>query len=223
MVKNRDLNCCVRNKYFKFSYVSQNEVLDMDWIVLFGILISAVGLALSGFFYFMSSKNLKLVSESLEGHMKTNTDKVSEKVKLQIKEIDKKISNVVVDPSGTDLGKNIMTASPPCDFNNEDALEIFKNTYKRARQGDPESQLKIGQSYMIGENIPKDYREAMNWFKKSADLGNAEAMKNIGSIYYGGGSDFEDYERAMNWFKKSANLGNAEAMSCVGSMYYLGD
>ena len=57
--------------------------------------------------------------------------------------------------------------------------------------------------YDTGEGVSKDYKQAMHWFKKSAEQGNAEAQYNLGVMYYTGKDTPKDYKQAMHWFKKS--------------------
>ena len=34
-----------------------------------------------------------------------------------------------------------------------------------------------------GEGVPKDYKQAVYWFRKAADQGNAGAQYNLGAMY----------------------------------------
>jgi len=35
----------------------------------------------------------------------------------------------------------------------------------------------------VGFRVPQDYAEAMNWYRKAADLGDAQAENNIGHLF----------------------------------------
>ena len=45
----------------------------------------------------------------------------------------------------------------------------------KAQNGDMEAQFELGNKYYTGKDKPKDYTEAMKWFKKAAKQGHAEA------------------------------------------------
>ena len=79
----------------------------------------------------------------------------------------------------------------------------------------------FGLIYTLGdeEGLPADYKEALIWFKKAAEMGNTDAMINIGDMYKEGYGVPEDYSEAMRWYKKAAELGDTDAMSTVGDMY----
>ncbi|WP_061321210.1 tetratricopeptide repeat protein [Clostridium botulinum] len=76
----------------------------------------------------------------------------------------------------------------------------------------------IGEMYCKEQN----YKEAMYWYKKSAEKGNSTSMNNIGVMYYEGKGVEQDYQKAMYWYKKSSQEGNFTAMSNIGFMYYNG-
>jgi len=44
--------------------------------------------------------------------------------------------------------------------------QIDPDEQKAADQGDAESQFGVGNEYMQGKDVPKDYAKAMEWFKK---------------------------------------------------------
>ncbi|GHV04889.1 hypothetical protein FACS189416_3840 [Bacteroidia bacterium] len=46
-----------------------------------------------------------------------------------------------------------------------------------AESGNAAAQNKLGSMYCYGEGVPTDYREAVKWYRKSADQGN-EYAKN---------------------------------------------
>lgn len=43
----------------------------------------------------------------------------------------------------------------------------------RAEQGDAKYQFALGRMYFKGTGVPKDYVEAVNWHRKSAEQGDA--------------------------------------------------
>lgn len=61
----------------------------------------------------------------------------------------------------------------------------------------------------------KNYSEAMNWFKKSAEKGNSDAMFSVGYIYYAE----KDFINSFAWYKKAADRGYANAMYNLSLSY----
>lgn len=62
----------------------------------------------------------------------------------------------------------------------------------------------------------KDYRTAMDWYKKAAELGSTIAMAEIGYMYYEGQGVTRDYVTSLDWLLQAANKGNADAMYLYG-------
>jgi TPR repeat protein len=67
------------------------------------------------------------------------------------------------------------------------------------------------------------FKEAVSWFRKSADQGNSQAQLNLGVMYQKGFGTEENNEQAVSWFRKSAEQGNSDAQLNLGAMYQYGD
>ena len=65
----------------------------------------------------------------------------------------------------------------------------------------------------------KSYEEAVNWYRKAADLGHPEAMRVLGYYYEKGQGIEQSYEEAATWYRRAANLGDAGAMRNLGLCY----
>ena len=62
--------------------------------------------------------------------------------------------------------------------------------------------------YYEGRGVPKDYKEAIKWFRLSAEQGFAEAQYGLGSIYENGeGGVPQDYVLAHMWLNLSGSNG----------------
>ena len=44
-----------------------------------------------------------------------------------------------------------------------------------AEQGDADAQLRLGEMYVRGEDVPQDYAKAAHWFRRAAEQGHATA------------------------------------------------
>ena len=86
--------------------------------------------------------------------------------------------------------------------------------------------------YKLGENFFSngDYKKAVIYFKKSADLGSAKGQKALGYMYQNGWKDKLNYKEttdwyrraAVKWYKKAAIQGEADAQTILGSIYKRG-
>jgi TPR repeat protein len=73
------------------------------------------------------------------------------------------------------------------------------------------------------------FKEAVSWFRKSADQGNSQAQLNLGVMYQKGFGTEENNEQAVSnneqavsWFRKSAEQDNSDAQLNLGAMYQNG-
>jgi hypothetical protein len=93
----------------------------------------------------------------------------------------------------------------------------------RAEQGDAESQFRLGSMYYHGKGVPKDYVEAVRWYRESAEHGDAKAQFNLSDMYHEGKGIPQDYAEAARWCRKAAEQGDAKAQDGLGFMYYRGE
>ena len=98
--------------------------------------------------------------------------------------------------------------NPAC----ENGLEEWKakNNY---------SETVVGEFNSDGEGVPQDYKEAVKWYRNSADVGDASAMYTLGVCYDNGEGVPQDYKEAVKWYRKAADLCNATAMVNLGFCY----
>ena len=68
----------------------------------------------------------------------------------------------------------------------------------------------------------KNYSQALNIFRKLANLGYAPAQDKLAWMYQNGWGVQQSHSTAVDWFRKAANQGNTEAMASMGLMYYRG-
>ncbi len=65
-----------------------------------------------------------------------------------------------------------------------------------AKQGNVDSQFKLGAMYYRGEGVPQNYDTALKWCTLAAEQGNVLAQFFLGGIYYD-----KNYELVIKWFK----------------------
>jgi TPR repeat protein len=52
-----------------------------------------------------------------------------------------------------------------------------------AQQGSPLAQYLLGALYQLGEVVPRDYVQAVNWYRRAANQGLAVAQFALGAAY----------------------------------------
>ena len=66
--------------------------------------------------------------------------------------------------------------------------------------------------YGKGYGVPRNYIEAIKWYKKAADQGNADAQYELGYMYdLGLGELIQSYIEARKWYRFAADQGHMGA------------
>jgi TPR repeat protein len=66
----------------------------------------------------------------------------------------------------------------------------------------------LGFLYQNGYGVPKDYSEAVRWYRTAAEKGEAKAQANLGLMYQDGAGVPLDLVQAYKWFTLSADQGD---------------
>lgn len=99
----------------------------------------------------------------------------------------------------------------------------FRMYRKAAEEGDPVAQVLIGNTYLVGDGVPRDCAEAIKWFAKAAEQGNAVALYNLGLMHSNGEGVPQSDAEAARWYRKAAEQGNADAQYDLGVMFANGE
>jgi TPR repeat protein len=75
---------------------------------------------------------------------------------------------------------------------------------------------------MNGRGVPKDYNEALKWYRKAVDKKQAGGMFQLGWMYANGLGVAKDPKQAFDWYRKAADMGHANAMHNLGALYDAG-
>ena len=67
----------------------------------------------------------------------------------------------------------------------------------------PENMVLIGLGHQYGKGVPRDDLQAVEWFKRSADLGNHVAMCHLGDCYRDGTGVESDHDLAIVWYQNA--------------------
>ena len=117
----------------------------------------------------------------------------------------------------------------------QDYARAYRLYLRAAKEGNTESQFRLGSLYNSGVGVPYSFRqgfggalslqlpdqaEAAKWYEMAAEGGHAEAAYYLGNLYAEGSFKFKrDFRKAADWFRKAANLGHAGAMNNLGYLY----
>ena len=65
--------------------------------------------------------------------------------------------------------------------------------------------------YGNGKGVVEDYKEALKWYRKSAEQGNASGQGSLGYVYHKGEGVLKDKVYAYMWFEIAAENGSDRA------------
>ncbi|HKW31243.1 MAG TPA: tetratricopeptide repeat-containing serine protease family protein [Verrucomicrobiae bacterium] len=100
--------------------------------------------------------------------------------------------------------------------------KLFEETRAKAEKGDAIAEYNLGVMYENGQDVSRDYTEAMKWYRKSAGQGYLDAQNNLGGMYFKGEGAPQDFVEAAKWYRKVAIRGDAGGQYNLGLMYYKG-
>ena len=81
--------------------------------------------------------------------------------------------------------------------------------------------LLFGNDYDVGLDAykNKEYKQAYEYFLKSANAGNSQAAHNISIMYNNGDGVTKDINQSILWLEKASDAKNPYAMTQLGSNY----
>lgn len=95
----------------------------------------------------------------------------------------------------------------------EQATDSIKKILTLARQGNANAQNEVGGWYYLGRHVDKNYKEAIQWWAKSAQQGNAKAIGNMALCYQKGHGVHADSVKAVQLYLSSIKKGNKALFS----------
>lgn len=98
----------------------------------------------------------------------------------------------------------------------------YKKNINAAMRGDANAQCVIGYCYYSGQDVKKDYAQAVYWYLKAAEQNNSYAQVRLGDCYYLGRGVSRNYSEAAEWFKKASAQGHSFGQLNLGLCYLNG-
>ena len=94
---------------------------------------------------------------------------------------------------------------------------------KAALQGHAKAQSALGQAYIKGFGVPKNYVIGVDWLQKAADQGDADAQLELGWLYADSKGIPDDPAKALTWWQHAADRDFAHAQFTLGLIYNKGE
>ncbi|TDQ31706.1 localization factor PodJL [Phyllobacterium brassicacearum] len=91
-----------------------------------------------------------------------------------------------------------------------------------ASNGDPKALFEIGDRYMDGRGLERDYAKAAEWYSVAAEQGFAPAQYRLGNFYEKGLGLTRDLAKAKTYYQLAAEQGNASAMHNLAVLFAAG-
>jgi TPR repeat protein len=102
----------------------------------------------------------------------------------------------------------------------EEAIQLLA---PEAEHGDGEAALLLGEMYLYGRGVPRDYQAARKWLELAAKDGRSDAFYNLGAIYDKALGVDRDAPQAIKWFTLAADQRDPEAQLNLALFYIKGD
>jgi TPR repeat protein len=102
----------------------------------------------------------------------------------------------------------------------ESVGEAVKWFLESAAQGNGVAQYNLGVLYERGHGVKRDYRQAVEWFLRSAERerGGSYAQQHLGVLYATGKGVTQDYDKAIEWLRRGTGK---DSMDCENFLAYL--
>lgn len=105
------------------------------------------------------------------------------------------------------------------DKRNEGAEQIRHLLWVAEARGYAELQCELGDCYIEGNGIQKDFAEGVRWYRKAAEQGYAKAQFKLAYCLQVGKGLEKDEAAAIGWYLKAAEHGCADAPFQLGCLY----
>lgn len=121
-------------------------------------------------------------------------------------------------PENRDPSGNSLSATTQLSYS---TLSIATLT-KAASERDAVAMYELGKRFHRGTDIPINFKEAMEWYFRSAEQGYCNAQHNLGEMHLRGQGVEKNSHKAVEWFTKAANQGYAYSKYKLSLLFYNG-
>jgi uncharacterized protein len=99
---------------------------------------------------------------------------------------------------------------------------VLMSTVTFAQSNSPEQLYERGMDAISGAGLSRNDRDALEYFRRSAELGYGPAQVVLGYLYETGTLTAGSQSQAIDWYRKAANQGDALAQWMLGRSYFNG-
>lgn len=93
-----------------------------------------------------------------------------------------------------------------------------------AKAGDGKAAYVLGDIFDQGDrDRPRNFKAALGWYMRAAELGDGDALNNLGSMSQHGDGLPKDMIAARDYYERAVAVGNPVAMGNLGKFYQNGD
>jgi uncharacterized protein len=107
-------------------------------------------------------------------------------------------------------------------YEKKDFPTAWKELEPLAKQGNADAMYLVGSMHHMGMGTSPSYKDAAEWYRKSADAGKLDAIFTMGVVYEGGIGVPRSRTEAFTWYKKSADRGFYAGQLKIANMYAKG-
>lgn len=93
--------------------------------------------------------------------------------------------------------------------------DVLEDIIKLAENKDPFAQCNLALMYDYKKGVAENKKEAVKWYRKSAEQGYSNAQYNLGNMYEFGKGVIKNYSKAVEWYRKAAEQGNINAKEAL--------
>jgi TPR repeat protein len=102
--------------------------------------------------------------------------------------------------------------------------KLLANILAKAERGDAQFQFEVGRVFHSGRlGMAKDYVEAVEWYRKAAELNYLGAQNDLGLCYEHGQGVPKDYVEAVRWYRQAAEQNYPLAQNNLAGCYHTGE
>ena len=105
----------------------------------------------------------------------------------------------------------------------DDSKVYFDEQMALALKGDTSGMVGVAMGYQDGSGVEKDFKMALYWYEKAAQLNDVVALNELGTIYLDGANIPQDNAKGFAYELKCADLGGAICAYIVANKYYSGE
>lgn len=99
---------------------------------------------------------------------------------------------------------------------------VYEELLNKIESGDAQAMFQAAELDYTGEHPAKDQKQALRWFRESANLGYVPAMLKLMTFYEKGELVKQNLKLSMSWAKKAAATGEAEGQYALAEAYIYG-